>query len=184
MKTHTIVSQFQKIGLLLALTLVVPASVPSSSMAGPHDHARACHRVELKGTITSQFNYTFMGWEGRALISINGGEARWATMVTTGSPPQFKEDGAPYGTEINQFIFEDGSGSFEVSGPWESSWSGTPGLLDYYSVAQLGKGTGDYAGITGTVVTVGPFLMPTPPSPNLNTLFIGEMYGLVRGLAQ
>lgn len=182
MKTHTITSQLAKFGVLFALTFVAPAGIPTS-YAGPAHAPRACHRVILKGTVMSQFNYTVMGWEGRALISINGGEAKWATMVTTGSPPQFKKDGAPFGTEINVFIFEDGSGSFELSGPWESSWSGTPGLLDYYSVAQLAKGTGDYEGITGTVVTVGPFLMPTPENPNLNTLYIGEMYGLVRRLS-
>jgi hypothetical protein len=177
-------SPLQKLGLLLALTLVVPASVPSSSLAGPPDHARACHRVALKGTIMSKFNYTLVTWQGRALISLDGGPAREATVVTISGDLQFKEDGAPYGTELNQIIFDDGSGSFEISARWESSWTGTPGLLDFYSVGKLQNGTGDYAGIAGPLITIGPFLSPFPQFNNVDTLFIGEMYGSVRGLAQ
>jgi hypothetical protein len=79
-------------------------------------------------------------------------------------------------------VFEDGS-TITLSGPWDSSWSGTPGLLVYYSVSKVDGGTGDYAGITGTVFTTGPFLMPMPPTPGVKALYIGEMYGLVRGLA-
>jgi hypothetical protein len=179
MKAHTITSRLVKFGVLFALALVASTSVPSS-FAGPAHAQRACHRVTIKATIMCQFNYAVMGWEGRAIVSINGGEAKTATLETTGTPPEFKEDGAPYGYEVNKFIFDDGSGSFVVSGAWESSWTGTPGLLEYRSVGKVDQGLGDYEGISGWVVTAGPFLTPMPPTPGVIPLYIGEMFGLVR----
>jgi hypothetical protein len=182
MKTHLLANQLAKLGAVLALTLVAPASVPSSH-AGPAHAQRACHRVTIKATIMCQFNYDLPGWEGRAIVSINGGEAKTALLKTIGTPPEFKKDNTPYGHETNTFTFDDGSGSITISGPWDSSWSGTPGLLDYYSLSKVDGGTGDYAGIAGTVFTTGPFLMPYPQIPGVNAFYIGEMYGLVRGLA-
>jgi hypothetical protein len=74
-----------------------------------------------------------------------------------------------------------GSGTFEIPACFEGTPEATPGLYHLHESGTIGKGTGAYAGLSGSVTVEGPFLFPDPSITTGAPIWISQLHGTVSG---
>lgn len=152
--------------------------------------------VTFSGSIYAHFDLEVGAWVGHAMVSIGNQPPKFATIVDestgAGAPPrQTTREGMWYGTELMVMTFVDGSGTIEFTSKYRATPESAPGLFELHEVSSITKGTGDYAGISGTASIQGPFIGASAAvdynlneDPSAPLLWISAVHGQISGLAE
>jgi hypothetical protein len=147
--------------------------------------ASASGSAQLWGTVWGSYDPGFEGngaWVGYALISLNGGPARKASMADRNTSVLAKTDGSLVGSEVITLTFLDGSGALSIEGHFSGIPGRTPSFNTLYELGTILNGTGKYSRAKGEATIVGPFIMPGPDLKPATALWIAEIYGTISGV--
>lgn len=167
---------------ILFMFMILGFLIPSGTIMAQSATAAT---IPLTGTIWGSYDPGFEGegaWVGYAMISVNGGTPRKATIADRNTSAAFYKDGSFSGTEVITLTFVDGSGTFCIDGRFCASLGMTPSFYTLFENGKIARGTGKYAKAEGDVTVVGPFIMPGPDMKAGTALWVAQIYGTISGV--